>query len=58
MIASELRAKGLFVSVAGGTTRVSTPNRVLVGKYATMAQAQAMASKVRHQGVPAIVVKL
>ncbi|MBO9539615.1 SPOR domain-containing protein [bacterium] len=58
VIASELRAKGLFVSVAGGTTRVSTPNRVLVGKFSTMAQAQAMASKVRHQGVPAIVVKL
>lgn len=58
VLATELRAKGLFVSVAGGTTRVSTPNRVLIGKFATMGQAQAMASKVRHQGVPAIVVKI
>ncbi|HEY9899457.1 MAG TPA: SPOR domain-containing protein [Pantanalinema sp.] len=58
VIASELRAKGLFVSVAGGTTRVTSPNRVLVGKFATMDQAQAMATKVRRQGVPAIVVKI
>lgn len=57
-LAGEMRSKGLFVSVSGGKARLRTSSKVLVGKYATMAQAQAAAAQVRKQGVPAIVVKL
>jgi len=57
-LAGEIRGKGMFVSVAGGSARLTTPAKVMVGKYATQAQAAAVAGKVRHQGVPAIVVKI
>lgn len=57
-LAAELKSKGLFVSVAGGKARMKTPNRVFVGKFASMAQAQATAAQIRQQGVPAIAVKL
>lgn len=57
-LATELKGKGMFVSVGGGKARIKTLNRVYVGRYATMAQAQAFASKIRHQGVPANVVRI
>lgn len=57
-LAAELKSKGLFVSVAGGKAKMRTPNRVFVGKFGSMAQAQATAAKIRQQGVPAIAVKL
>lgn len=57
-LAAELKSKGLYVSVAGGKAKMKTPNRVLVGKFGSMAQAQATAAKIRQQGVPAIAVRL
>lgn len=56
-LSTELRGKGLYCSVAGGKARLRAVNRVLVGRFGTMGQAQAAASRIRHQGVPAIVVR-
>lgn len=57
-LAGEMRSKGLFVSVSGGTAKLRTASKVLVGKFANPGQAQATAAQVRRQGVPAIVVRL
>lgn len=57
-LAGELKAKGLFVSVAGGKAKMSSTNRVFVGKFGSMGQAQQTAAKIRQQGVPAIAIKL
>lgn len=57
-LAGEMRSKGLFVSVSGGTAKLRTASKVLVGRYPSMGQAQAAAAKVRREGVPAIVVRL
>lgn len=56
--AKELNTKNMFVSVSGGTARMHTASKVLVGKFATWGQAQTEATKVRKLGVPAIVVHL
>ena len=57
-LANEVKSKGLFVSVAGGRAKLRTTNRVYVGKFGSLTQAQQEAAKIRQHGIPAIPVRL
>ena len=57
-LAGEIRGKGSYVSLSGGTARLAVPHRVYVGRFPSEARAAEMARQIRRQGVPAIVVRI
>ncbi len=57
-LAGEIRGKGSYVSLSGGTARLAVPHRVYVGRFPSEVRAAEMARQIRRQGVPAIVVRI